>query len=74
MPDPLRNQRSSATSWHQIADYSVIEARQLGQSGPDLWHAPKPGPLYWDWRCLRCSEPVADHPSWWARLRRRWRS
>ena len=31
-------------------------------------HAPKPGPLYWDWRCLVCGEPVADHAPWWKRI------
>lgn len=36
-----------------------------------LDHAPKPGPMYWDWRCLRCSEPVADHGGVLARWR--WR-
>lgn len=40
---------------------------------PDLWHAPEPGPLYWDWRCLRCGERCADHPGLFARLRHRWR-
>ena len=39
----------------------------------DLWHAPRPGPGYWDWRCLRCDEPVDMHPSWLARLVRRLR-
>lgn len=32
-------------------------------------HAPLPGPVYWDQRCLRCSEPLSWHPSWWRRLR-----
>lgn len=41
------------------------------QPPPDLWHQPIPGPLYWDWRCTVCSEPVSDHPSWWQRWRRR---
>lgn len=22
-------------------------------------HAPIRGPLYWDWRCLRCDDPVS---------------
>lgn len=37
-------------------------------------HAPRPGPLYWDFRCLVCGENVADHPSWWRRLLHRWRA
>lgn len=24
-------------------------------------HIARPGPFYWSWRCLICSEPVADH-------------
>lgn len=38
---------------------------------PDLWHRPVPGPSYWDWRCLTCSEPVAAHPGLLARIRHR---
>ena len=34
-------------------------------------HAPQPGPLYWDFRCLRCPQPVARHAGWFARWR--WR-
>jgi hypothetical protein len=34
-------------------------------------HAPQPGPMYWDWRCLTCSEPVGQHAGWLARWR--WR-
>lgn len=34
-------------------------------------HAPAPGPSYWEWRCLVCSERVADHAGFWARWR--WR-
>ena len=40
--------------------------------GPDLWHSPAPGPQHWDWRCLRCHQPVAYHPGWWRRLLHRW--
>lgn len=36
-----------------------------------IWHAPQPGPDYWNWRCLRCSEPVDRHAAWWRRLWRR---
>lgn len=35
-------------------------------------HGARPGPGYWDWRCLVCSEPVDEHASWWQRLRLRW--
>lgn len=34
-------------------------------------HRPRPGPFYWEWRCLVCGDAVRDHPSWWQRLRRR---
>lgn len=34
-------------------------------------HAPSPGPMYWDGRCLRCDGLVSDHASWLDRLR--WR-
>lgn len=36
-----------------------------------LDHRPRPGPGYWDWRCLTCSEDVALHGSWLERWR--WR-
>lgn len=39
----------------------------------DLWHTPKPGPGYWDWRCLVCDAAVDAHPSWWRRALRRLR-
>jgi hypothetical protein len=32
-------------------------------------HAPIPGPQHYDWRCLACSQPVAQHANWWARRR-----
>lgn len=72
--------------WHALAarpvalddyDYTTADVRRpvptppQPDPKPDLWHAPAPGPDYWNWRCLRCSEPVADHPSWWQRLRLR---
>lgn len=34
-------------------------------------HAPRRGPLYWDYRCLRCGEPVANHAPWWTLLLRK---
>jgi hypothetical protein len=34
----------------------------------DIMHQPEPGPIYWDWRCLRCGEPVSKHAPWWRRL------
>lgn len=34
-------------------------------------HKPRPGPQYWNWRCLVCSEPVNQHAGFWAR--RKWR-
>jgi hypothetical protein len=37
-------------------------------------HAARPGPLYYDSRCLRCSEAVVDHAPWWWRLLRRFRA
>lgn len=36
-----------------------------------IWHRAIPGPLYWEWRCLRCSHWVALHargPRLWLRL------
>lgn len=36
----------------------------------DRRHNAQPGPMYWDWRCLVCSEPVSDrtvHRPWWKR-------
>jgi hypothetical protein len=41
------------------------------QDGPILDHTPRPGPLHWDWRCLTCSKPVAEHGNWWQRWRHR---
>ena len=43
-------------------------------STTDLWHAPVPGPQYWDWRCLRCDQPVNAHPGLLRRLIHRWRN
>lgn len=34
-------------------------------------HRPIPGPDYWNWRCLRCGEPVSVHPGFFTRLFRR---
>ena len=37
-------------------------------------HRAIPGPLYWDFRCLVCSENVSDHSFWrwlWRKVRRR---
>lgn len=31
-------------------------------------HQPVPGPDYWSWRCLVCSEPVDNHEPWWRRM------
>lgn len=28
-------------------------------------HLARPGPLYWDWRCLECDKDVANHTKWW---------
>lgn len=30
-----------------------------------IMHRPRPGPLYWDWRCLDCSARVDEHAPWW---------
>lgn len=36
-------------------------------------HLARPGPGYWEWKCLRCDGLVADHPGWlrllWHRMR-----
>lgn len=45
---------------------------EFGVEPPSMWHAPQPGPGYWDFRCMVCDQPVADHPSWWRRVRARW--
>lgn len=31
------------------------------------YHAPQPGPLYWSYRCLKCSRPVRHHAPAWER-------
>ena len=36
-----------------------------------MWHRPAPGPSYWEWRCLICSERVDAHPGFFARRRHR---
>lgn len=41
---------------------------------PDRWHAPAPGPLYWDFKCLRCDGLVRDHPGFIRRLIHQWRN
>lgn len=33
-----------------------------------IMHKPAPGPMYWDFRCLICSEPVRDHAPFWRRV------
>lgn len=34
-----------------------------------IWdHLAKPGPDYWDYRCLVCGEPVRDHAGVWRML------
>jgi hypothetical protein len=39
-------------------------------------HFARPGPGYWDWRCLRCGDPCDWHPTrlrvWWRRMRAYW--
>ena len=40
--------------------YEWCEARYRLE---DTIHRPRPGPQYWDWRCLLCGEPVAHHPN-----------
>lgn len=29
---------------------------------------PRPGPMYWDWRCLNCDQEIRLHPPLWRRL------
>jgi hypothetical protein len=33
--------------------------------------SPRPGPLYWDWRCLICSFAISEHDSLTTRLAQR---
>lgn len=33
-------------------------------TNPDLTHFARPGPGYWDYRCLKCDYPVAAHVGW----------
>jgi hypothetical protein len=54
--------------WHEQA---LRATTAPGVRVVDTWHRPKPGPGYWDWRCLVCSQRVDQHPPWWVRLRRR---
>ncbi len=28
-------------------------------------HLARPGPMYWDWRCLVCGADVTNHTKWW---------
>lgn len=30
---------------------------------------PRPGPLYWDWRCLNCDQPITAHENWLTRTK-----
>ncbi len=34
-------------------------------------HVARPGPMYWDYRCLICGETVDGHTPWWRLLLRR---
>ncbi len=47
-----------------------MREKHLDSPAPDrpIMHAPWPGPMYWDWRCRICSEPVIDHAPWWLRI------
>lgn len=27
-------------------------------------HLARPGPVYWDWRCLVCDQPCSRHIGW----------
>jgi hypothetical protein len=36
-------------------------------------HAARPGPMYWDFRCLTCGDTVSAHAPWWFRAWRRLR-
>lgn len=31
-------------------------------------HKARPGPLHWDYRCMRCNGDVLNHGGWWARF------
>jgi hypothetical protein len=33
-----------------------------------IMHRPMPGPMYWDFKCLKCDGLVSDHAPWWSRL------
>lgn len=35
-------------------------------------HLARPGPFYWDWRCLTCDQPCADHLGIIAYLWKKW--
>jgi hypothetical protein len=37
---------------------------------PELCDHPTRGPQHWDWRCLRCDQPIRDHDPF---LVRQWR-
>ena len=31
-------------------------------------HRAKPGPMYWDFKCLVCDGLVSDHPTFWGKV------
>jgi len=37
----------------------------------ELNHTPRPGPQYWDFKCLECDEPVSAHAPLWLRIARK---
>jgi len=35
------------------------------------WHFSRPGPMYWNWRCLVCDGVVSGHWRGWLGMRNR---
>lgn len=62
----LEDARAALAEYERLTAPPTDDEREA--LAPAIWHRPEPGPLYWDWRCLRCSKPVRDHPSLWRRI------
>lgn len=60
-------------------EWELAQEGKLGGQIVERWpiddHAARPGPMYWDWKCLTCDELVRLHAPfivrWWRRWRRR---
>jgi hypothetical protein len=72
-------QALAIVAFRKIETRSNLKSRVRAKVDPDPYtpsringHIARPGPGYWDWRCLVCDFPVAEHSFWgyvWARIR-----